>query len=59
MAVLNLKTCDFVIYSSILKTIRIVKVNFDKKFACNLLRTLKEKYFNKMLHNVCVNSRVL
>ena len=59
LAILKLKTCDFVIYSSISKTIRIAKVDFDKEFACDLLRTVKEKYFNKMLHNVCVNSRVL
>ena len=58
MALLNLKDCDFVIYSSISHSIRIINVSFDKKCVEDLLSKLKKEYFEKMLHEICRNSRV-
>lgn len=56
MALLNLKDCDFVIYSSISNSIRIFNVKLDENYAKNLLEVLKERYFEKMLHEICCNS---
>ena len=59
MALLNLQCCDFVIYSSILDAIKIINVTFEKEYACDFLVTLKTRYFEKMLHQICLLSRVL
>lgn len=59
MAVLNLKQCDFVIYSNISHSIKILTVDFDDIYVNNLLHTLKNIYFKNMLHEICINSRVL
>ena len=59
MAVLNIKQCDFVIYSSLSQSILIITVDYDAEFCHNLLSSLKRRYFEKMLHEICVNSRVL
>lgn len=56
MALLNLETCDFVIYSNVIDEIKIIKVNFDKNFVCAMLPQLKRRYFEKMLHVACKNS---
>ena len=53
MALLNLDSCDFVIYSDISNTIRILTVNFDKPCAQNLLNVLKNNCFKEMLHVYC------
>ena len=53
MALLNLDSCDFVIYSHTSNTIRILTVNFDKPYAQNLLNVVKNKYFKEMLHVYC------
>lgn len=58
MAILKLNLCDFVIYSNISDTCEILTVAFDKKYTSNLLITLKKNYFDKMLHQVCLYSRV-
>ena len=47
MALLNSKDCDFVIYSSISHSIRIINVSFDKKCVEDLVSKLKKKYFEK------------
>ena len=56
---LNLQRCDFVIYSSVSNSIKIIAVAFDEKYAENLLKTLKIKYLQKMLHEICTHSRVV
>lgn len=58
MALLNLKECDFVVYSSISDSIKVFNVRYDKPYVVNLLTTLKKIYFEKMLHVICENSRV-
>ena len=58
VALLNLKDCDFVIYSNISHSIRIINVSLGKQYVEDLLSNLKKKYFEKMLHEICRNSRV-
>lgn len=53
MAMLNLKTCDFVVYSSSQDDIKIVEVNFDAEYATEMVSKLKKIYFSKMLHEIC------
>ena len=57
-AILNLQHCDFVIYSNVSNSIKII-VAFDEKYAENLLKTLKINYLQKMLHEICTHSRVV
>ena len=59
MAVLNIKQCDLVIYSSVSQSILIITIEYDDEFCNNLLSSLKHRYFEKMLHEICVNSPVL
>lgn len=58
MALLNLKECDFVVYSSISDSIKVLNVSYDKQYVELLLASLKKTYFQKMLHVICENSRV-
>lgn len=53
MAILNLKCCDFIIYSSKSKTFLNIVVPFDEEFSRNLIETISEKYFRYMLHIIC------
>lgn len=57
ITVLNLKSCDFVIYSNVSNSIRIFNVKFNVNFARDFFQTLKKRYFEKMLHEICLNSR--
>lgn len=59
MVLLNLTKCDFVIYSNMSDSIKIIAVPFDEKYVSEMLSTLKRKYFENMLHEICKNSRVL
>lgn len=59
MALLNLNNCDFVIYSNISDSIKIINVTYDKIYAQDLLSKLKKIYFEKMLHEICNNSRTI
>jgi len=53
MALLNLESCDFVIYASQDNSLKIINVPFDYKFTYNMLQKIKENFFNNMLHVVC------
>lgn len=53
MAVLNLDYCDFVIFASQNKSLKIINEPFDYTFTCNMLQKIKEKFFNNMLHVIC------
>ena len=55
MAVLNFKTTKFVIYASYDKSMIIIDVPFNESFVINTLKTLKETYYNIMLHEICEN----
>lgn len=56
MAILNLKTTDFVVYSSFDKSIALISVDIDLQFLAKMLPALKKAYFEHMLHVVCVNN---
>ena len=53
MSVLNLPFCYFVIYASYDNTMHVIKVPHDYEFSKSLLTTVKEKYFQHMVHNLC------
>lgn len=48
MAVLNLPLTDFIIYTPFDKGLKILSINFDKKYTKDLLHSLKFIYFDKM-----------
>ena len=58
MALLNLKWCDFVIYSNVSKSIKMINISYDKEYVQKLFGQLKKRYFEKMIHEICNNSRV-
>lgn len=53
MALLNLESCDFVIYASQDNSLKIINVPFDYKFTYDMLQKIKANFFNNMLHVVC------
>lgn len=59
MLLLNLKTCDFVIYSDIVNNFVTIKVPFDADFAHAMVFKLKDNFFDKLLHNFCILNRCL
>lgn len=56
LAMLNLQSADFIIYSSFDDNIEIINVDFDQEFADNLMTTAKHSFFNYMLHEICKNT---
>lgn len=55
MAILNLKFCDFIIYSSSTKTFLNIVIPFNEKFAKKLICKITDNYFKNMIHNICEN----
>lgn len=53
MAIVNVPSTDFLIYSSLEKTVKRIPISFDKKYTEDLLFSLKFIYFNFMIHNIC------
>lgn len=56
IALLNLHSCDFVVYASQNNSFKIINVPFDYKFTFNMLKKIKENFFNNMLHVICDNN---
>lgn len=54
MAILNLKECDFVVYSKFSKSFVNIIVPLDEPFARDLLEKLQNIYFFNMLHEICL-----
>jgi hypothetical protein len=53
MAIMNLDTCDFILYAPFDDSIKIIPVKRNNIFISELLRTLKDKYFNYVLPHMC------
>ncbi|XP_064471985.1 uncharacterized protein LOC135386149 [Ornithodoros turicata] len=53
MAVLNVASCDFVVYSSFDNTICVVKVPFNRDFCLRMLLHLKAIYFKHIVPILC------
>ncbi|XP_016655892.1 uncharacterized protein LOC107882272 [Acyrthosiphon pisum] len=53
LVMLNLETCDFVIYSSLEHKYIILKTDFDYEYCKKMLCTLKIIYFEKLIHDIC------
>ncbi len=50
---LNLETCDFVIYNSLEHKYIILNVDIDYEYCKKMLCTLKITYFEKLIHEIC------
>ena len=57
MAILNISTVDFIVYSPFDNSIIIIKIEFDANFVEKLLKFLKVAYF-RMIHNVCEEEKL-
>nr|CAI5867575.1 unnamed protein product [Callosobruchus analis] len=55
MAILNLKSCDLVLYSSKAKNFLTICVPFDEEFVRDMLSNVSKKYFNNMIHFIFEN----
>lgn len=55
MALLNLENAQFVIYAPYDKSIITINVPFNENFMISMLKSLKEIYYNIMLHEICKN----
>jgi len=49
---LNISKCDFVIYRSFCDAYINLEILFDTEFTKNILISLKNAYFTKMIHNI-------
>lgn len=58
MVMLNVSKCDFVIYSSFSESYINLEILFDTDFTKKMLISLKNAYFTKMLHNICIFKNV-
>lgn len=54
MVMVNVSKCDFVVFSSHSNDYEIIEVLFDKNFTETMLISLKNAYFLKMIHNICL-----
>lgn len=53
MVLSNLLSADFIIYTPFDNGLLVLPISFDIKYAETLLHSLKEIYFNKMIHIIC------
>lgn len=57
MGILNIKKTDFILFSSHDKSMKIISVDYDKKFIKDLFVSLQLIFFNNMLHYACQNEQ--
>jgi len=53
MAILNVVECDLVVYCSFDDSLIKVRFPFDEAWTRDFIFTLKNVYFNHMLHTLC------
>lgn len=53
MVILNVEKTDFILFSSYDKSMKIISVDYDKKFVEDLFLSSKSIFFNQMLHYAC------
>ncbi|XP_066587824.1 uncharacterized protein [Prorops nasuta] len=54
MAILNIDITDFIVFASYDNSFLTVTIPFDQDFTDSMLVSLKNVYYNEMLHNVCI-----
>ncbi|CAL1671561.1 unnamed protein product [Lasius platythorax] len=57
MAIWNVQITDFIIYASVDNSFLILTVEFDREFTNNMLKSLKNVYYNVMLHHICIKEK--
>lgn len=55
MALLNVRFCDFVVFTKYDQYLWIETVELDETYAATLLVTVKQSFFNRMLHQICLS----
>lgn len=55
MSILNVDHCYFAIYASFDDSLIIIKVAHDYEFSKEMLYTIKKKFFENMIHALCIN----
>lgn len=53
LVLLNLSSCDFVVYNSLEHNYIVINVEFDFNYCKTLLQVLKIVFFEKLLHTIC------
>lgn len=53
IVLLNLSSCDFIIYNSLDHSYILININIDVEYCTKLLQVLKIVYFEKLLHTIC------
>lgn len=53
LILLNLSSCDFVVYNSLEHNYIVINVEFDFNYCKTLLQVLKIVFFEKLLHSIC------
>lgn len=57
MAILNLQSTDFIIYTPFDNNLITLSISFDEEYAKDILWSLKKIYFDKMIHFICEKKR--
>lgn len=52
MLILNLNSCDFVVYASFDKSLHVINVPFDQTFSIQMVNEASIIYISKMLHSI-------
>ena len=56
MTVLNIKEAELILYAPYDKSIKIIPIHYDVQFVQDLYMSLKQIYFNNVLHFVCLKA---
>lgn len=59
LVILNVTVCDFIIYSSYEKNYFLIQVSFDEMFCKTMLNNLKIVYFERLLHEICIFTKLV
>lgn len=56
MVLLNVTECNFILYSSFDNNYIMIQVLYDELYCKNMLYNLKIIYFERLLHEICINT---
>lgn len=59
IVILNVTVCDFIIYSSYEKNYFLIQVSFDEMYCKTMLNSLKIVYFERLLHEICIFTKLV
>lgn len=56
MLLLNVKKCGFVMYAIFFESLHVVNIDFDEKFALDMISSGRSVYMENIIHNICVET---